>query len=167
MNTMTSDSLPPAVAYVYRQARVRWRLALLTPLLYLLIAIALRTADLIGGADEYHPWDRPAWWGTLGVSVIGLTFGQQAMRRRQLAALAELRHDSGEALRGWSRGFLIQAVCADGLAFLGLLDFIISGRLLALPVCVGVSYLAYAAACPRWTDLRGLREPAPSESFDE
>lgn len=151
--------LPPECEEAYRSARLRWQLALGSPVIYLLVGQWARSRGWFVDADGVHRFDGTVWQATLGLLTGILVGAIPAMRWWQTRRLARLSGEPETALRRWMIDFYILAGMADTLAFLGLCDYAVAGRMPSLLIGGVLSYLGYALACPRRRDLARLLKP--------
>lgn len=152
--------LPINVHEVYQRTRRLWSWALISPILYLFVA---RAMIALGWVETFpqarHPWDNALGRTVVILIALGLLGGIVWLRLRRQTLIREFSGDLPQALRSWAWNFYLMASLADGLAFMGLAYFIMSGRLWAILVGGAFTYLGYALAYPARRDLGALATP--------
>lgn len=154
------ETLAPGVEDVYRDVVRYWQWALISPLIYLglaLLADSRGWVEPVGAGD--HPLDGPALIGALAVVTLLCLTGVGWLRATWRSGVMELREDPAGALRFWRRRFIAMACLSDLIACCGLVYYVLSGRMIAVLVLGVVAYVAYALAYPRPGDLTELDAP--------
>ena len=140
-----------------RRAREIWHWALLSPLVYLLIAIGIDQAGWIDAEPlAPRPLDTPTIQGIilgLALAAIATLIFARVQQQRILRGAAgpaqpAVREHLERLLALWRRRYYLALAMADALAFLGLIYFLISARMWALMAAGAAAYLAYAACYP-------------------
>ena len=154
-----------SIEYIYGRVRRWWSWALLTPIIYLLLAWAMDKGGWVEThKDAVHPWDIPATRGVIVGLAAALLVGLGWFRVRRSLCLRRLDHELTHLLSSWTRQFYVMAALSDSLAFLGLVYFLLSGRPWVLLAGGAVSYIGYALTYPPRSDLNGLKSvPADPE----
>lgn len=140
----------------YHRIRRWWTWALLSPLLYLLLAYVVIQLGWFNLEEKIHnPIDAGVThWiiGTTGLVLLGVII----YLRLTWATQVRQQADPAQSLSRWQRIFFIITTLSDTIAFLGLIDFCITGRLLALLAAGVGAYLGYAMAYPAQGPLRKI-----------
>lgn len=157
---MSDDHLnpdPDDLDAVHERLRQIWSRVFATPLIYLLIGWILLALGWVKSAGAaIHPWDttgaRAALIGVAAADTLALI----ALRLSRRAALEAALPDREAALRRYHWIFYATLCLADGLSFIGLVYFCVSGQILGVLAGGVLTFIGYFLSAPRREDLASL-----------